>query len=391
MKKAILFVDDERQILKAIRRLFMDTQYNVFFAENGEEALRILEQEAIHMIITDMRMPNMDGYQLLKKVKEKYPLILRLILSGYAEENLIFKALQNNLARLYLLKPWDNQKFIETINQIFETEALIKNDTVLALVNNLDEIPTIPALYHKLCSLIDEDVDIKAIANTVEQDPSISAKLLHIANSAFYGAKTGSVNQAILYLGLTNIRNVVLSTSVFSTLKMKSVLFNKDLLWRHSCMCNKMVSLFYEKALCKSLPNTYMTAGLLHDIGKIALLNNFGEKYKEVINITENDQGMTIVEAEKEIMNISHQEMGGYLLSWWELPHPIVESTLFHHSPLDDRIINKELVAIVHIADNYSWQQLGKEKYSNIDRDTYKLLGISEEDCRKILSEVEVL
>jgi len=386
VKNTILFVDDEHQILKAINRMFIDTEYRIFLAESGEEALKVLKQEEIDMIISDIRMPNMDGYQLLKKVKEKHPLVLRIILSGYAQENLVLKALQNNLAKLYLLKPWDNRKFIEVINQIFEVEAIIKNDTVLAVINNLDEIPTIPALYNRLCSLIDKDADIKAITGVIEEDPAVTSKILHIANSAFYGAKTGSIQQAILYLGLANIKSIVLSTSVFNSLKLNSLLFDKSLLWNHSCICNKMVSLFYKELLGNNLPDTYMSAGLLHDIGKIVLINNFTDKYRNVLEIMNDHRGTYITEAEKKIMGISHQEIGGYLLNWWELPLPIVEAALFHHNPLEEGIVNKELVCAVHIAEYYSWKQLGKDKFSVLNEDSFEFLGVSEEQCRNVLS-----
>lgn len=391
LKKNLLFVDDERQILKAINRIFIDTTYTLFFAENGEEALQVLDREKIDMIISDMRMPGMDGCQLLSKVKEQHPLVLRLILSGYAQESLVFKAIQNNLAKSYLLKPWDNQKFIETINQIFEVENIINNKYILEVINNLEEIPTIPMLYQKLCSLIERDADMKAITNIIEEDPVIAAKILHIANSAFYGVKTGSINQAILYLGLMNIKNIVLSTSVFSGLLMNSVLPKEDSLWKHSCMCNKMVSLFYEKLLGKRLPDTHMSAGLLHDIGKIALFNNFGEKYRSVIKIMDKHEGISIIEAEKEMMSISHQEIGGYLLNWWDLPQPIIETSLFHHQPLDDRIMNKELVCIVHIADYYSWERLDNNIFSNLNKGTFEFLGISEESCKKLASEMKMI
>jgi HD-like signal output (HDOD) protein len=390
LKKNLLFVDDQRQILKSINRIFIDTSYTIFFAENGEEALQVLDKEKIDMIISDMRMPGMDGYRLLSKVKEKHPLVLRLILSGYAQENLVFKAIQNNLAKSYLRKPWDNHMLIETINQIFEVEKIIRNKYIFEVINNLEETPTIPMLYQKLCSLIEQDVDMKTIINIIEEDPVIVAKILHIANSAFYGVRTGSINQAILYLGLINIKNIVLSTSVFSSLLMNSGLPNRDLLWKHSCMCNKMVSLFYEKLLGKSLPDTHMSAGLLHDIGKIALYNNFGEKYRNVIKIMDKHEGITIIEAEKEVISISHQEIGGYLLNWWDLPQPVIETSLFHHQPLDERVMNKELVCIVHIADYYSWEILGNDGFATLNIDTFEFLGISKESCEELASEVKM-
>ena len=82
MLKKILFVDDEAQILKSIRRLFMDTEYEVITAESGSEALDILANNKIDLIVSDMRMPNMSGYELLREVKRRFPHIVRIILSG---------------------------------------------------------------------------------------------------------------------------------------------------------------------------------------------------------------------------------------------------------------------------------------------------------------------
>ena len=99
MPKSVLVVDDEKQILRSFNRLFMDAPYEIHTAESGQDALVLLAETQIDMIISDMRMPGMDGYALLREVKRLYPETIRLILSGYADERVIFNALQNNLAK----------------------------------------------------------------------------------------------------------------------------------------------------------------------------------------------------------------------------------------------------------------------------------------------------
>ena len=105
MLKRILFVDDEAQILRSITRLFMDTEYDILTAESGAEALDILEIEQVDVIVSDMKMPKMTGYELLSQVKRKFPDIVRIILSGFSDERIVFDALQKNIAKLYILKP----------------------------------------------------------------------------------------------------------------------------------------------------------------------------------------------------------------------------------------------------------------------------------------------
>ena len=125
MTKRILFVDDEPNILKSLYRLFIETDYNLMTADNGEEALKKMEEASFDLVVSDMRMPNMDGFQFLSKVKELYPLTFRIILSGYTDEKMILKALQQNVAKLYVFKPWDNKSLVSLIDRIFETQEIL--------------------------------------------------------------------------------------------------------------------------------------------------------------------------------------------------------------------------------------------------------------------------
>lgn len=115
MDRSILFVDDEKQILKAIRREFMDSGYRTFFACDAQEALETLDSNEIDLIVTDMRMPVMDGCELLKLVREKHPSIKRVVLSGYADENLVNSSLSEGLAEFYIFKPWGSMEIITSI------------------------------------------------------------------------------------------------------------------------------------------------------------------------------------------------------------------------------------------------------------------------------------
>ncbi|HDS15759.1 MAG TPA: response regulator [Proteobacteria bacterium] len=88
--KNILFVDDERSVLRALRRTFMNSGYQLYFADSGELGLKILAAGRIDLVLSDMRMPEMDGYEFLRRVRELYPRVIRLILSGFVEENYVY-------------------------------------------------------------------------------------------------------------------------------------------------------------------------------------------------------------------------------------------------------------------------------------------------------------
>ena len=152
--KTILLVDDEMQILKALSRTFFDTDYEIITASGGEEALQILEKTKVDLIISDMRMPLMDGYEFLKIAKERQPDAIRIILSGYSDEMTIFKAIFHNIAKIYFLKPWNNEELLKRIVQLFETEEQLKSKNILQLINNI-ELPTIQSSYEKILFMIE--------------------------------------------------------------------------------------------------------------------------------------------------------------------------------------------------------------------------------------------
>jgi len=120
MNATVLFVDDEVRILAAIKRILRQEKYKKLFASSAKEALQIMEEEPVHVLVTDLRMPEMDGLALIKKVKEKRPDIVRIILTGYSQiPNLLAAINQGDVFR-YLTKPWNVEDFKKIIHEAIE-------------------------------------------------------------------------------------------------------------------------------------------------------------------------------------------------------------------------------------------------------------------------------
>ncbi len=113
----ILFVDDEEKVLKSLQRGLMDEPYNLLFATSGKEALEKLEKNEVHVIVTDMRMPEMSGLELLRIVKEKYPKIVRLVLSGYTQVTTLLTAINQGEIFKFITKPWRLEEEFKSILQ----------------------------------------------------------------------------------------------------------------------------------------------------------------------------------------------------------------------------------------------------------------------------------
>jgi len=171
MADSILFVDDDGNVLHSLRRTFMTTGYEVFFAASGKEALLILEKEKIDLVVSDMRMPEMDGYELLLQVREKWPSVIRTMLSGYAEKETILKAITDGTAKAYFSKPWDNVALKAQVAHLFAMRNSMNAIGVLESINQIDRLPALPALYLRVLKMIQAEENIGDIAKVIEREP----------------------------------------------------------------------------------------------------------------------------------------------------------------------------------------------------------------------------
>jgi len=391
MNESILLVDDEKQILNSLKRMLAPRGYRVFLAENGQEALSILSKEEINLLITDVRMPGMNGFELLKAVKEKYPSIIRIVLSGYADESMVIQIQQNSLAKRYLLKPWKNEELIQSVEQVFMVEKVLRRKNIMELLNRIEFLPSPGNVYHQFSLLVEQDAGINEIAKAIEGDPSLTAKILQVANSAIYGVKTGSVRKAITYLGLMNVKSILLYAISSNHNNKVNTRINRDIesLWKHAVTTNQILVYLYKRVTGRPIPELCTMAGLLHDIGKVVYMRYFTDRYLKAAAVIKKVEDYYYYYEKLEFTDITHQEIGAYLLNWWELPQIIVETTLYHHHPLHENVTDKELVSMLNIADIYSWNQICGGEYWSVDPDVLKLFDLSKEDCELIINEIK--
>ena len=211
-KKSILIVDDDKRILYTMKKALENADYNLFFADSGDNAFTILKKEKIDLALVDLRMPIISGYEILETIKKSYPSVLRLALIGYVDEKKIMDALSNNIASSYIIKPWNNFELLNTINYYFNLYSELKTRGILERINNISSLPTIPKIYFKITKAVEEDADMEEISELIEMDHSISARVIQIVNSAYFNIRTGFI------LTITNIfkcRTKIFSNKTF--------------------------------------------------------------------------------------------------------------------------------------------------------------------------------
>ena len=121
----LLFVDDESAILRSLKRIFQD-DYEILLAESGEEALEILERVKVHLVVSDFRMPGMDGLQLLNTIQEKWPETIRVMLTGYADVDTVMDDIDSGAIYRFISKPWEDEDIKQAVRLALQQYDLIQ-------------------------------------------------------------------------------------------------------------------------------------------------------------------------------------------------------------------------------------------------------------------------
>ena len=362
MKKRILFVDDEPNILQGLQRMLRPKreEWEMDFVEGGLKAMELLLQKPFDVIVSDMRMPGLSGVQLLNEVRESYPQMVRIVLSGHSELETILKSI--SLAHQYLAKPCELETITTTISRACALSEMLSDESLKRIVARMDSLPSLPAIYQELIREIEsEDGSVDKIGKIIATDVGMTAKILQLVNSAFFGLRRKVLNpgQAAALLGMETLKTLTLSVHIFSQMNVSPV-FQPFLnnLWNHSLtvagLSRKIAAL--ETRTEEIIESAFM-AGMLHDCGKLVLIANFPGPYEQVLSRQETSDRVSW-EIEGELFSTTHSAVGAYLLGLWGLPNPIVEAVAFHHHP--EEFEHQEFLALtaVHLADAISQEEL---------------------------------
>jgi HD-like signal output (HDOD) protein len=349
--KRILFVDDEPNILEGLRDLLRKyrRQMTMVFAPGGESALEELRRSPFDVVVSDMRMPGMDGATLLQKVKDQYPDIIRIILSGHAERDAVFKALP--VCHQFLAKPCDPETLCNVIERSYRLRAVLTDESLRKQIGAIEKLPSLPKVYQQLMDVMSQpNVSTATIAEIIEQDSAMSAKILQLVNSACFGsAKSISrIDRAVVYLGMELVKNLALTVHVFTTLAERSVESSFESLQEHAIHTARVARRLLP---AEQQAQQAFTAALLHDVGHLVLAICNPGRYRMILETCQSTQ-RPLHEVESEVLGVTHAAVGAYLLGLWGLPYPIVEAVAYHHDPATAGERTFDVVSAIAVADS---------------------------------------
>jgi HD-like signal output (HDOD) protein/ActR/RegA family two-component response regulator len=381
-KARILFVDDEPSMLRVLKMGMrsMNGIWEMEFAENGEAALALIQNKAFDVVVTDMRMPGINGAQLLNQVLRIHPHTVRIILSGYSDLSEVVNCV--GLTHQFLEKPCTLDDLKDCLKRVTAVKERLGNDQLRELTGGLKNLPSVPALYLEIVDALQSaTVTAQRIAEIVSRDPALSAKLLQISNSAFFGfsRKVYSVDEAVQLLGVSVIQSLAMAVPIFSSFsRAKCPTFPIEQVWEHSLQTAIIGRRIYSQHLNDSLTGEQaFCAGILHDVGKIILASELPDKYSAVLQESLSS-GKPLYEVEQSHFGATHSEVGGYLLALWGLPIPLVEAVANHHNPRRCGVQELCLAGVVHIANALEYYK-GDQKAlrtEGVDSTYLKFIGL---------------
>ena len=216
-------------------------------------------------------------------------------------------------------------------------------------------LPALASVVTTVMSAVVEDTSAGDIAKIIEKDSSITARILKVINSAFYGLSghVSTVSQAVPLLGVQVVKNIVLTFSVLDIFPHNDKDgFDFQKLWEHSFAVAVACRLLARQTHYED-PEEALVAGLLHDIGVLMFAKHGLEEYRRVLGIHE-ETGRPVVDIEQETMGITHAEVGALLAEKWKLPEVLIVPIRYHHDEVLPEEMHRQarlLTNIVHVAD----------------------------------------
>jgi HD-like signal output (HDOD) protein len=384
MKKRILFVEDNL-LLRQMLFLMMEGEedWEIQTAADAKEALGLMENKPFDVVVSDLRMPGMDGVELMGVVRQLYPRSSRVIVSGLSDQAEIARSLDST--HQFLAKPINVKTLKATVSRLGNLDAYLKNEQLQALVSQMRVLPSFPSVYHEIMQeLGGEDPSLERLAQIISQDPSMTAKLLQIANSAASGRvnQAASAFEAVQFVGLSAVRSLALSAHIFRSFEHMNLRdFSLASLWDHTVRSGHFAAMIMrmERADPIEVEEAYI-AGMLHDLGKLMLADSMPQRFHQALALAR-DRALASHEAELEIFGAHHGGVAAYLLSLWGLPVSIVEAVAFHHTPSSSENIAVSPLTAVHVADTIE-HELSPDRPGNrsnrLDRSYLSALGVEQ-------------
>ncbi len=347
MKPSFLFIDDDKMVLEGIRRVLFRHRaaWDLDFAVGGSAGLDAVRRRAYDVVVTDIRMPDVDGIAVLEFVRQHHPDTVRLVLSGHSDLEQSLRSIQ--LAHQYLCKPCEPVALIALLEDLTQLVAVLRTATGGAGI--AATLPPCPQTYLEVSRALEDGESLVRVGAVVGRDVASSALMLKVTNSAFLGMRreVNSVSRAVQILGARTTRAIVLAAGAVDSMGPQPR--DCEAFQRHALDVATIARIIHGGD-----DDALLTAAFLHELGGLFAHAN----------------GLP---AERQL---NAADIGGFMLGLWGLPLRIVDGVANHARP--GRSGQFGVPEKVHIADWIAHQVNGAARWSpqpELDEVTLELAG----------------
>lgn len=337
---SILFVDDEVNILQALKRMLHPhrQQWAMTFCTSGEEALPLLRENHFDVLVTDIRMPQVDGSRVLFESFLYQPETMRCILSGFAEREQTIKVA--GTAHQFLSKPCTKDAIESMVRRAEQARERLPQSDIRRAVSRVSAVPCRSSVLRELSNELQQlKPNLDFVADLIASDIGMSAKIIQLVASSFFGRCAAAVfcpREAVTLLGVELIAGLLSEMGIFTPFLSDSEILNIDHLCEESIKAARTGRALAEsQGLSARSANVVYLANYLRDVGKIVLAHQFPDRYRRVLQLMQHD-GLCQGDAEHRIFGATSSSVGGYLLEVWGFPQDVVnEVAAFDTLPSD--------------------------------------------------------
>jgi HD-like signal output (HDOD) protein len=323
--RRVMVVELDEQVAEGMRRSLRTWAHSweLRFVRVGDEALTAAAD--IDALVCDAALPGVET--LLGQFKERFPKVARTVLAAPELKSEVFARLQA-LSHQVIRKPFLPALLFDLVERTSLVIEAFESERLKVVVGQLGDLPALPATYSRLSAMSqDPDVSMDAVAAVVERDPAITAAVLRIINSAYFGLprRVSSVRETVRYLGIVPLRSLVLTVEVFEGLAKGK----RALLLQHEALLRAyaMRELLGRSALSEQA----FVGGILADVGMLLLLARLPVDAQAIERRTE--AGILPWIAQTERLGCTAATIGAQLLARWNLPAPLIEAIALNHVP----------------------------------------------------------
>jgi CheY-like chemotaxis protein/HD-like signal output (HDOD) protein len=304
----VLFVDDEPMVLRSIERLLRARRipWQSRFVGSAQEALDALGEQPFDVIVSDLRMPNLDGASLLRRAREQFPQVARLVLSGQAATREGVVAMQ--VAHQCLSKPYDLAILRAAVERLARARRCLESPALVAVVSRFSSLPSPPATYQKLLVALDAGTPLREVEETLERDPALSAKILQLQRSAVLstGSECHSVSEVLRRVDTELAAAFALGEEMCRPMRDGAALPGDLEMWQRNSV---LVARVCRAVAPPALRGQAFSAGILHDIGSLIAASAPAELRPQIVH---------------------HAGVGACLLGLWGIEEDVVDAVAHH-------------------------------------------------------------